>query len=707
MTMKVVVIFVFSCLALTSCGGGSEAHPVSAAAPPASAPAPAPDATRFDPALCAPQAGAPHAQTAGIAGTNVMVASADLSASMAGCRVLARGGSAIDAAVAVQAVLGVVEPFASGLAGGALITYYDAQARRVQTFDGLSAAPSMTGGVPSIYVAAVPDDASCKSGLTVGSSSLSIWQGNTNISGRAFGVPGTVKALDLVHRSYGQTPWNQLWDDAISLAEGGFPMTRTMYGSLFNGSPDVDEESGVPTGAGPVPAWVNSAGTARGAARCVYKDIQQRYCDPTDPAGERPLPVGTTITNTALADTMKRVRDGGAAAFYDPNGPIVQAMLQRFRDDKFKADGSNNCFSSYSSSSPVPARIPSLVSAQDFAGYRAIERRPLSATRFGATVYTQSPPSFGGLVVLYNLGLAEAKGVASQGFNDDAFVYTLTEASRLANADRRNLVGDPAYSNVDARVAAALRPGYLTARAALINGTALGSVPAGTQSDGIPAFVAADPSGYSPMAARGRDGSTRFASARGEDWNTTSQLAIVDGYGSVLSMTTTINIHWGAHAEAAGMMLNNALSNFSAGTTGSDVNGYEPNKRPRTAMAPSIALDSGGRVRLAWGAAGGGPIPDYITKAFLGHWVHGMDLQAAIDSDNWTGQSGIAELESGKAIAGRVGALQSQFGHRAQDIGVTTLKSGAAGISIAPVANARATYKGAADNRRNGGGAGY
>src|SRR5690606_22589960 len=120
--------------------------------------------------------------------------------------------------------------------------------------------------------------------------------------------------------------------------------------------------------------------------------------------------------------------------------------------------------------------------------------------------------------------------------------------------------------------------------------------------------------------------------------NTTSSLAIIDGYGNALAMTTTINTHWGAHIEAGGMMLNNAMSNFSASTPGIDVNGYAANKRPRSSISPAIAFDAQGRLKLVWGSAGGGPIPDYIVKTFLGNVVYGMDIQAAINADNWSGQ---------------------------------------------------------------------
>jgi gamma-glutamyltranspeptidase / glutathione hydrolase len=691
----------------------------------------------FDPALCESQAGAPYTQTVGITGTNMMVTSADVNASAAGCRVLARGGSAADAAVAVQAVLGVVEPFASGLGGGSVITYYDAASKQVHTYDGLSSAPANIGAstTTSIYQMAVADDTQCRSG-SIGSS-LSAQQGNTNISGRATGVPGTVRVLDMLQGQHGRLAWGSLWDEAIDFADNGFPMTKYMYATLYSAGTEFDDETGEPLNAGPVKAWWNTARDRWGAARCKYTDIKARYCDPADTAGEKPLAIGTTIHNPELAATMRTVRDGGAAAFYDPSGPVVAAVLARFRADKVKANGSNNCYtllpSTYNSdgttSAPItPARIPSLMAAGDFADYRAVERKPLVGSRFGTTIYTQPAPLFGGVVTLYALGLLERKALAEQAWGSDGFYYRVAEASRLSNADRRNIVGDPAYSNVNARVQALLSDTYLNPRAALINGTALGSISAGGTANGIPAFAATDPAVFDPMASLMRPATRadrhfaarRQAAAqqlarlgqadRDEDWNTTSSLAIVDGFGNALSMTTTINTHWGAHIEAAGMMLNNALSNFSASNPGLDVNGYAANKRPRSSIAPSIAFDAQGRVRLVWGAAGGGPIPDYIVKTFLGHVVYGMDVQAAINADNWTGQgssSSTAQFESGKPIADRIAPMRSSFGYTSTTLSDTGLTSGLSGIAVTYDVNGFPVFSGAADYRRNGGANGY
>lgn len=673
--------------ALASCGGSGGPVTFTTTAPTPDTPAEPTRTVRFDPALCAPQAGAPYGQTVGLAGSNVMVTSAHVDASMAGCRVLARGGSAVDAAVAMQAVLGVAEPFASGLAGGSVITYYDAATRKVRTFDGFSAAPATTGGVDTVYKTVAQDVSTtapynrCRSTVTTVGASIAAWQGHVNISARAAAIPGTVKVLDLVHREFGRTSWKGLWDDAISLAENGFAMTPYMYSTLYSESAEVDDDGNAIT-AGGVKSWVNSAGTSWGPPRCMYADIKARYCDASDTTQQRPLAVGTTIRNPELAATMRLVRDGGAGAFYDPAGPIAQAIVTKLTTNQLP------CNSLISLTNPVAAKIPSLMTAADFGTYRAVERQPLVGQRFGMTIHTQPAPSFGGVVTLYTLGLLERKGLPAA-FNDANFVHLATEASRLANADRRNIVGDPAYSNTNARINVLLSPSYLDARAGLITNTALGTVPAGGASEGIPAFARRDPAGYDPMN------------------DNTSNLAVVDGYGNVLSMTTTINTHWGAHIEAAGMMINNAMSNFSAGTPGLDVNGYEAYKRPRSSIAPAIAFDDQGRVRLAWGSAGGGPIPDYIAKTFLGYKSYGMDLQAAINSDNWTGQNGIAEVEAGKPIAALVPTLIGTYGNTSANAQASALKSGLSGIAVEYDARGWPTYRGAADKRRHGAAAGY
>ena len=269
-------------------------------------------------------------RTQSVKANNFMVTAANPLAVEAGCEVLADGGSAIDAAVAVQAALSVVEPEASGLAGGSIITYWDSQSKRVRYFEGLSRAPkAVTDGLRT----PTEDDV-----LNCG---VSAFGSRVEVTGRAFGVPGTLKVLDQVHQIYGKKDWNRLFESSISLAEDGFPM----------------------------PLYMNTvlAESTRGLSRCEYPDLGARYCDAAVPKA-----VDTPIFNNELAQVLREVRDGGAEAFYDPQGNIAPAIIERITEGQCKpihdADG--------------PAVIPSLMTVDDFAAYQSRERNPVCDTVF-------------------------------------------------------------------------------------------------------------------------------------------------------------------------------------------------------------------------------------------------------------------------------------------------------------------------------------
>jgi len=126
-------------------------------------------------------------------------------AAQAGLNVLKRGGSAVDAAIAVQAMLSLVEPQSSGLGGGAFLHYYDARRRSVTVYDGRETAPA--GATPDMFL----DD-----------NGVPLRFDQAVLSGRATGVPGAVAMLALAHRERGRLPWNSLFGDAERTAREGF-----------------------------------------------------------------------------------------------------------------------------------------------------------------------------------------------------------------------------------------------------------------------------------------------------------------------------------------------------------------------------------------------------------------------------------------------------------------------------------------------------
>jgi gamma-glutamyltranspeptidase/glutathione hydrolase len=603
-----------------------------------------------------------------VEGESFMVAAAHPLAVEAGCEVLADGGSAIDAAIAVQAVLTVIEPEASGLAGGTIITYWDNESKRVRFFDGLARAPeAVTDG---LRTPTEEDVANC--GVTRFSSRV-------QYTGRAFGVPGTLKVLDLVHQEYGNTDWQNLFGAGISLAENGFPMPTYMSTVLG------ERPSG-------------------GLNRCLYPDIQARYCEDSS----TPKSAGSTIYNTELAQVLTEVRDGGAAVFYDPEGSIAPAIIERVSAGPCKH---------IQGSVSGPAVIPSLMTVQDFADYEARERDPVCDTVFGHTICSSAPPAFGGTAVLYMLKLMEHGGIKHMSPDSAEYVHLAIESSRLAQWDRREHVGDPDYNFIP--VGGLLDKDYLKSRFALFS----------PQASVDPIVSGLPPRGV--KIAKGssakHDPNNPFLPTAGgfEDEDMTSHVSIVDSYGNALSMTTTNNSTFGSHTEARGIMLNNVQTNFTrldSASPGKPANIMEPKKRPRTSTAPTIVFTKKGDLKLVVGAAGGGPIPDYVAQTILGVLVQDLDPQTAINQGHFSGQglttncSGVtgarSELERDTPIA----SLEAELSLLAPPcLRVTSLRSGLAAVEVVKPGDRKKSMKskkskksnksallGGADPRRDG-----
>jgi len=574
-----------------------------------------------------------------VMGKKFMIASAHPLASQAGCEVLQKGGNAVDAAIAAQMVLAVVEPQSSGLAGGTMITYWDNLNKKVRFFEGLSKAPQHV--TADIQTPTEDDLSSC---------GVKRFRGRVNNTGRAFGVPGTVRVLDMVHDIYGQKPWDMLFDAAIELAESGYEMTPYMHTIL--GEPATAD----------IP-------------RCKFSDLQSHFCqDDTTPK-----PVGTMLVNHELAETLRIVRDGGATAFYDPEGEIVPQLIERVT--------AGPC-------APVsaPAIIPSLMTAADFTAYEARERQPICEPWAGKTLCTASPPSFGGTALIYMLNLMSRGGIEAMDPNTIDWAHLFIESSRLAQIDRRQYIGDPDFNPIP--VAGLLNQTYLDSRFSLYSATqALATVEYGI------------PSGVTNVT-------TQTGGDQPDGSDTTSHISIVDQYGNALSMTTTVNSSFGAQMMAAGMVLNNVQDNFTyfdSVSPGIPVNVMESGKTPRTSIAPTLVFDAQGRIELVIGSAGGSGIPDYIAQTLLNVYAYGMNLQRAIDRGHVSGQEITtingerqlyAELETGTRMAHLLDQMIA-LGHPATR--TTQLRSGLAAVQIKYNHKGKIRgLKGAADRRRDG-----
>ena len=152
---------------------------------------------------------------------HAMIAAAHPAAAEAGARILAQGGGAIDAAIAAQMVLGLVEPQSSGIGGGGFLLYYDAERERVESYDGRETAPGAAG--ERLFVA--------------GDGTPKAWP-EAAVGGLPVGVPGVVRMLERAHRAHGRMPWARLFEPAAALAEQGFTISPRLA-SMIESNPDL------------------------------------------------------------------------------------------------------------------------------------------------------------------------------------------------------------------------------------------------------------------------------------------------------------------------------------------------------------------------------------------------------------------------------------------------------------------------------------
>lgn len=210
---------------------------------------------------------------------NWMVSVANPHAAAAGARVLSEGGTAADAMVAVQAVLGLVEPQSSGIGGGASLVWYDSKSGEITTLDGRETAP----------LAATPRLFQNENGER-----LKFW--DAVVGGRSVGVPGTPALMEAAHKRWGQNSWNSLFSEAIDLADNGFAVSPRL-----------------------------AALVARDAERLGRFSDTADYFFPN----EQPLVEGHLLTNPAYADLMRRMAKDGAEVIY--SGDIARAIIDTVR----------------------------------------------------------------------------------------------------------------------------------------------------------------------------------------------------------------------------------------------------------------------------------------------------------------------------------------------------------------------------------------
>ena len=330
--------------------------------------------------------------------------------------VLEDGGNAVDAAVAAAAVLGVTEPFSSGIGGGGFMVVYDANGRRdgrVTTIDHRETAPS----------AMRPDS------FFDSASGVPLPFNEARYSGLSVGIPGTVRGWAKALRRFGTISLDEALEPAIEIAQEGFTVDQTFFDQTQQ---NIDWFDDVP------------------ASAALF----------LDPDGT-PRDLGTTFRNPDLARTYRLLARRGAAGFY--SGALADAIVSTVRQPPI---------------SPTANHVwrPGLMQTSDLASYRAPERPPTHVTYRGLDVYSMGPPSSGGSTVGEALNILEGYPLSTMA-REEALHY-FHEASRYSFADRNAYLADPDFFDVPLR--GLLSKSFAAERRSLITPTAATSpVPPG------------------------------------------------------------------------------------------------------------------------------------------------------------------------------------------------------------------------------------
>ncbi|MBM3369331.1 MAG: gamma-glutamyltransferase [Betaproteobacteria bacterium] len=487
-----------------------------------------------------------------------MVVTAHPLASKVGCEVLRDGGSAIDAAVAVQMVLGLVEPQSSGIGGGGFLIHFDASSKQLVTYDGRETAPAAAN---EDYLRFISTSDKRHPLPTRPTPWLSL-----RASGRSIGIPGMLRMLELAHRDHGLRPWRELFDPAIQLAHEGFTVNGRMAAAILSAREELLRD-------------VDAVGYF------LNDDLS-------------PKAMGTTVRNPAYAATLESIASHGADAFYI--GSIAQSIVNKV------AEGIGGPLS------PVPV-TPGLMTVEDLANYKAIRREPVCISYRNTWVCGMGPPSSGGIAVgqilgiLGNFDLSHQKPtqIGSDGAKHSVTAaHLISEAQRLAYADRNKYVADTDFVPLPALgLSSLLNSRYLKERASLISM--------------YKSIGTAKPGSFTAKA---------LGMSSQED-NGTTHMTIVDRQGNVVSMTSSIEGSMGSYRLVRGFLLNNQLTDFSLNPTDGQgapiANKIEPNKRPRSSMAPTIVFakasdGSRGDFLMATGSPGGPSIIQFVSKTLIG-----------------------------------------------------------------------------------------
>ena len=558
-----------------------------------------------------PESASGYNKKPGWATSTFAVAAANPLASKAGYQILKAGGSAVDAAIAVQMVLALVEPQSSGIGGGAFLIHTNGQ--NVEAFDGRETAPAAV--TETLFTGADGKPVSFMDGV---------------VSGRSVGTPGTVRMLEMAHQLHGKLPWTQLLEPAIALAENGFQVSARMN-TLLASETHLKQD--------PV------------AAAYFY-----------DAAGQA-WPVGYVLKNPELGAVLRRIANEGARALME--GDVAQAIVNKVQHHAtHPGQLSLHDLARYEAKMRPPLCFD----------YTAQAHKPTATNGRDYRICGMPPPSSGTIAIAQILGILNNTQAASlapvqtvDGVLPSAdWLHLYTEASRLAFADRAQYVADPDFVAAPAGDwLSLLTPDYLTTRSQLIatqaNGFSMKTAQPGTPGNLKTSFA--------PMPDQPEYGTSHISIIDGWGNALAMTSTIEDGWGARLMVNRGVSLGGGfllnneltdfsfAPTDAAGTRIANRV---------------QPGKRPRSSMSPLLVFDkASGQLVMSTGSPGGALIIHYTAKTLYGVLNWGLNTQQAINLPNFGSLNGPTLLEEGRFPATTLKALKARD-HEVLEINMTS-----------------------------------
>jgi len=460
-----------------------------------------------------------------------MVVSAHRESSRIGISILQKGGNAIDAAVATEFALAVCFPEAGNIGGGGFML--------IRTSDGRTDVIDYREKAPS---EAARDMYLDKSG--------NVTDGKSTDTHLASGVPGTVDGMITAHLKYGKLPFREVIQPAIDLAEKGFKITEGQTRDLNSNRRLFIERNSFR------PAFVKDS---------LWKE-------------------GDVLIQSALAETLKRIRDHGREGFY--SGKTARLLIREMK------------------------RGNGIVSEQDLKDYRSVSRMALTADYKGFRIITVPPPSSGGIILIQLLRMITPYPFTKWGFNSPRTIHLMAESERRAFADRSEYLGDPDFIKIP--VNQLINEKYLLERMSTFNEKK--------------ASISLELKPGSPE---------KYTSEE------TTHYSVVDSRGNAVAVTTTLNNTFGNSivADSAGFLLNNEMDDFSIkpgfpnmfGLVGGEANSVQPGKRMLSSMTPAI-VEKDGKLLLVVGSPGGSTIPTSVFQVIVNVLDFGMNIGQAVDA---------------------------------------------------------------------------